>query len=62
MEFFTFAGGSRFCIGYNFAIMEIRLLLASLLLNFDFKMGKNQDLQLVQFITPALRTKGFDVG
>ena len=35
--------------GYNFAMMEM-------LLNFDFE---NQDLQLVQFITPALST---DVG
>ena len=60
--FFTFGAGSRFCIGYNFAMMEIRLVLASLLLNFEFEMVENQDLQIVQFITPALRTKKFDVG
>ncbi|RIA88738.1 cytochrome P450 [Glomus cerebriforme] len=59
---YTFGAGTRFCIGYNFAIMEIRLVLASLLLNFEFEMMPNQDMQIVQFITPGLRSKKFDVG
>ncbi|GES84409.1 cytochrome P450 [Rhizophagus clarus] len=59
---FTFGAGSRLCIGNNFAMMEIRLMIASLLLNFEFEMVKNQDLQIVQFITPSLRSKKFDVG
>lgn len=59
---FTFGAGSRLCIGNNFAMMEIRLVLASLLLNFEFEMVENQDLQIVQFITPSLRSKKFDVG
>ena len=60
--FFSFAAGSRFCIGYNFAMMEMRLVLASLLLNFEFEIVENQDLQIVHFITLSLRTKKFDVG
>jgi cytochrome P450 len=59
---FTFGAGSRLCIGNNFAMMEIRLVLASLLLNFEFEMVENQDLQIVQFITPGLRSKKFNVG
>ncbi|CAB4390065.1 cytochrome P450 [Rhizophagus irregularis] len=59
---FTFGAGSRLCIGNNFAMMEIRLVLASLLLNFEFEMVEKQDLQIVQFITPSLRSKKFDVG
>jgi len=59
---FSFGSGSRFCVGYNFAMMEMRLILASLLLNFEFEMVENQDLQIVHFITPALITKKFDVG
>ncbi|CAG8474783.1 15421_t:CDS:2 [Dentiscutata heterogama] len=60
--FYGFGAGSRNCIGVNFAWMEMRLLLASLLLNFKFEMVKNQDLDLVHFITPALKSKKFLVG
>ncbi|CAG8743446.1 13174_t:CDS:2, partial [Cetraspora pellucida] len=60
--FYAFGAGSRNCIGANFAWMEIRLLLASLLLNFNFEMVKNQDLDMVHFITPALKSKKFLVG
>ncbi|CAG8763292.1 3558_t:CDS:2, partial [Dentiscutata erythropus] len=57
--FYGFGAGSRNCIGVNFAWMEMRLLLASLLLNFKFEMVENQDLDLVHFITPALKSKKF---
>ncbi|CAG8570740.1 16323_t:CDS:2 [Racocetra persica] len=60
--FYAFSAGSRNCIGVNFAWMEIRLLLASLLLNFSFEMVQNQDLDMVHFITPALKSKKFLVG
>ncbi|KAF0412497.1 cytochrome P450 [Gigaspora margarita] len=60
--FYGFGAGSRYCIGVNFAWMEMRLLLASLLLNFKFEMVKNQELDLVHFITPALKSKKFLVG
>ncbi|CAI2163281.1 713_t:CDS:2 [Funneliformis geosporum] len=59
---FSFGSGSRYCIGYNFAMMEMRLILASLLLNFEFEKVEKQNLQIVHFITPALITKKFDVG
>ncbi|CAG8590832.1 10618_t:CDS:2 [Paraglomus brasilianum] len=59
--FYGFGAGSRICIGQHFAWTEMRMILASLLLNFDFTLIPNQNLDLVHFITPSLKTKKFDV-
>ncbi|CAG8796357.1 36302_t:CDS:2, partial [Racocetra persica] len=59
--YYPFGSGSRFCIGNNFALMEIRIILSALLINFDFVVKEDADLQIVQFITPSLRSKKFEV-
>ncbi|CAG8496385.1 862_t:CDS:2 [Paraglomus occultum] len=59
--FYGFGAGSRICIGQHFAWTEMRLILASLLLNFDFTLIPNQNMDLVHFITPSLKTKTVDV-
>ncbi|CAG8566342.1 11582_t:CDS:1, partial [Scutellospora calospora] len=59
--YYPFGSGSRFCIGNNFAIMELRIILSALIGNFDFFIREGEDLQIVQFITPSLRSKKFDV-
>jgi len=35
--FFPFGGGPRYCIGNNFAMMEMKVILASLVHHFDFE-------------------------
>ncbi|CAG8682113.1 12834_t:CDS:2 [Racocetra persica] len=59
--YYPFGSGSRLCIGNNFAMMEIRIMLSSLIGNFNFFFRKDADLQIVQFITPSLRSKKFEV-
>ncbi|CAG8823793.1 14198_t:CDS:1, partial [Racocetra fulgida] len=59
--YYPFGSGSRLCIGNNFALMEIRIILSALLVNFDFVAKEDADLQIVQFITPSLRSKKFEV-
>ncbi|CAG8529714.1 3234_t:CDS:2 [Acaulospora colombiana] len=60
--YYPFGGGSRICIGYNFALMEIRLMLSALIMNFEFEVVEGQDLQMVQLVVPSLRSKKYDVG
>ncbi|CAG8512575.1 9057_t:CDS:2 [Paraglomus occultum] len=59
--FYGFGGGSRVCIGQHFAWAEMRLILASLVLNFDLTLVPDQNLELVHFITPTLKTKKLEV-
>ncbi|CAG8649430.1 9802_t:CDS:2, partial [Cetraspora pellucida] len=59
--YYPFGSGSRLCLGNNFAMMEIRIILSSLIGNFNFFVRKDADLQIVQFITPSLRSKKFEV-
>nr|CAG8482253.1 8829_t:CDS:2 [Entrophospora candida]CAG8489119.1 3764_t:CDS:2 [Entrophospora candida] len=60
--YYPFSAGTRNCIGQTFAWMELRLILASLLLNFEFELIPNQDLDISHFITPSLTTKKYEVG
>ena len=59
--FYGFGGGSRICIGQHFAWAEMRIILASLVMNFDFTVVPGQNLELVHFITPSLKTKKLEV-
>ena len=40
--FMPFSRGPRMCIGYRFAQMEMKVVLAQLLKNFEFKLAKSQ--------------------
>lgn len=53
-EFFPFGGGSRQCLGQVFALFEMKLILATILLNYKFK------LEELAPVTPARR--GFLLG
>ncbi|CAG8643498.1 23491_t:CDS:2 [Cetraspora pellucida] len=59
--YYPFGSGSRLCVGINFALMEIRIILSALFINYDFVAKEDDDLQIVQFITPSLRSKKFEV-
>ncbi|KAF0527510.1 cytochrome P450 [Gigaspora margarita] len=59
--YYPFGSGSRLCIGNNFALMEVRIIISALIGNFDFVPKEGADLQIVQFITPSLRSKKFEV-
>ncbi|CAG8616700.1 14301_t:CDS:10, partial [Cetraspora pellucida] len=50
--FIPFSAGTRNCIGINFAWMELRLTIATLLHRYNFKDIENQEIELLQFITP----------
>eukprot|EP00112_Aurelia_sp_Birch-Aquarium-sp1_P000792 Seg1077.10 transcript_id=Seg1077.10/GoldUCD/mRNA.D3Y31 product="Cytochrome P450 4F12" protein_id=Seg1077.10/GoldUCD/D3Y31 len=41
-RYFPFSRGPRMCIGYRFAEAELKLVLAQVLREFSFKLGKNQ--------------------
>jgi cytochrome P450 family 110 len=41
-EFLPFGGGSRSCIGANLALMEIKLVLATVLLQYQLKLASDQ--------------------
>lgn len=46
-----FGGGPRLCIGNNFAIMEMQLVLATLLRRYDFELIPNQKVESQPLIT-----------
>jgi len=54
----TFTNGPRICIGKNFAVLEMKVILAALVRGFAFEM--TDELQTVQYTNPALtlRRKG----
>lgn len=43
--FFPFSTGPRACIGRNLAEMELRLIVATVFRNFDFKLEKGSELE-----------------
>jgi len=57
--FYPFSAGTRNCVGKNFAMMEMRLILASLILNYDIEVGPRQRQDYVQYITTALATESY---
>ncbi|KFH69694.1 hypothetical protein MVEG_04500 [Podila verticillata NRRL 6337] len=59
--FYPFSAGTRNCVGKNFAMMEMRLILASLVLTYDMERVRFQRVDYVQFITTALATESYVV-
>ena len=49
--YFPFGGGARMCVGNNFAMMEMQIILAKLCAQFDFTIPENFELELVPLIT-----------
>ncbi|KAG0096331.1 hypothetical protein BGZ93_004714 [Podila epicladia] len=57
--FYPFSAGTRNCVGKNFAMMEMRLILATLVLTYDIGLVSNQREDYVQYITTALATESY---
>ena len=48
---FPFGGGQRFCIGNNFAMMEMQVVLAMVCTKFNFTLAENFKLELQPLVT-----------
>ncbi|CAG8544279.1 8375_t:CDS:10 [Paraglomus occultum] len=59
--FYPFSAGSRNCIGSNFALQEMRLLVATLLHRYRLEEIPGQDLDMVQYLTPAFKSRAYNV-
>lgn len=59
--FLPFSAGTRNCIGQNFAMMGIRIIVATLIQKYKFEDILNQDMDIVHFLTPSLKTKQYNV-
>ncbi|ORZ04879.1 cytochrome P450 [Lobosporangium transversale] len=57
--YYPFSAGSRNCIGKNLAMMELRLVLAALILTYDMELVPNQREDCVQYLTPSLATGSY---
>ncbi|KAG0328769.1 hypothetical protein BG000_000317 [Podila horticola] len=57
--FYPFSAGTRNCVGKNFAMMEMRLILATLILTYNIGLVPNQREDYVQYITTALATESY---
>ena len=49
--YFPFGGGARLCVGNNFAMMEMQIVLAKICQQFDFTLPENFELELLPLIT-----------
>ena len=49
--YFPFGGGARLCIGNNFAMMEMQLILARMCSKFDFELPDGYEVETQPFIT-----------
>ncbi|KAF9934226.1 hypothetical protein FBU30_002919 [Linnemannia zychae] len=59
--FYPFSAGTRNCVGKNFAMMEMRLILATILIKYDIEYVPYQREDYVQFITTAFATESYVV-
>ncbi|KAF9322985.1 hypothetical protein BG006_001862 [Podila minutissima] len=57
--FYPFSAGTRNCVGKNFAMVEMRLILATRILTYDIGLVPNQRENYVQYITTALATESY---
>lgn len=54
--YFPFGGGPRFCIGNNFALMEMQIIVAMLIQRFHFKLEPDSTVNIAPLLT--LRPEG----
>ncbi|KAF9907196.1 hypothetical protein BX616_000506 [Lobosporangium transversale] len=59
--FYPFSAGTRNCVGKNFAMMEMRLILASIVKTYELEHVPRQRTDYVQFITTAFATESYVV-
>ncbi|KAK3843877.1 MAG: cytochrome P450 [Linnemannia gamsii] len=57
--FYPFSAGSRTCIGKNFATMEMRLVIATLIRHYDIGLVKGQRTDYVQYVVTAIATGSY---
>ena len=50
-----FSRGPRMCMGHRFAQLEMKVALATLLQNFEFRLGKNQNAEIKGIDAMSLR-------
>ncbi|KAG0332021.1 hypothetical protein BG000_010406 [Podila horticola] len=56
---YPFSAGTRNCVGKNFVMMEMRLMLAAIITQYDIMDVPGQRTEYVQFITTALATGSY---
>ncbi|MFK7934889.1 MAG: cytochrome P450, partial [Saprospiraceae bacterium] len=49
--YFPFGGGPRLCIGNNFALMEMQLILVHLISRYNFQVAENQVIEQQPLVT-----------
>ncbi|KAF9976212.1 hypothetical protein BGZ73_008994 [Actinomortierella ambigua] len=54
--FYPFSAGTRNCVGKNFAMMEMRLVLSAIVATYDMEFIPGQNESYLQFITTALKS------
>ncbi|CAG8807347.1 36621_t:CDS:10, partial [Gigaspora margarita] len=59
--YYPFSAGIRNCIGQNFAMMELRLLIATLVHRYNLTDVKKQDLDIIQYFTPSFKDLKYDL-
>ncbi|KAF9943481.1 hypothetical protein BGZ65_000968, partial [Modicella reniformis] len=57
--FYPFSAGTRNCVGKKFAMMEMRLILATILTRYDVGLVPRQRTDCVQFIATVLATGSY---
>ncbi|CAJ0628795.1 6752_t:CDS:10 [Entrophospora sp. SA101] len=60
-SFYPFSAGARNCIGQNFAMMEMRLIIGSLIYKYDIENLPNQNIDIVHYFTPTLRDQCYQL-
>ena len=53
--YFPFGAGGRVCIGQAFAMMEARLILATMVQNFDFEIVPDQTIEAYPLVTMSIK-------
>jgi cytochrome P450 len=59
--YYPFSAGTRNCIGQNFAMMEMRLIIGSLIYEYDIKDLHNKKIDVINFFTPTLKDQCYNL-